>query len=85
MGLSVVDRFTYTTQHFFQGLKLSSNKTLRDWYSSLTHREIHSTIETRCAAAARHRTGGAWWALRVGAQKSVVRVRCQSVGPCIVR
>lgn len=52
VGVSVVDRFTYTTQHFFQGLELSSNRTLQDWYDALSYREIHSTIETKCAPPA---------------------------------
>jgi glycosylphosphatidylinositol transamidase (GPIT) subunit GPI8 len=49
IGVSLVDRFTYFTQRVFEGVQLSSNKTLQDWYNVLTYTNIHSNIETKCA------------------------------------
>ena len=50
IGVSVIDRFTYYSQRFFESVTLSSTSTLQDWYQALTFDRIHSNIATGCAA-----------------------------------
>ena len=47
--MSVIDRPTYFTQRFFEGVSLASTATLQDWYRTLTFDRVHSTIVTQCA------------------------------------
>ena len=49
LGVSVIDRFTYFTQRFFESMSLTSTATLQDWYQMLNWDRIHSTIVTKCA------------------------------------
>lgn len=51
IGVSVIDRLTYYTQRFFEGVSLMSTATLQDWYRELTFDRVHSTIVPRYAPA----------------------------------
>ena len=44
----MIDRFTFFTQRFFEGISLTSAASLNDWYRTLTPSRLHSTIETEC-------------------------------------